>query len=237
MQAWRVSGLVAGLVLGVVGAARAQAPVELPPPDERRPVTGVVFDIRGIMAALPTAEGWVPSVPESPPLPGRGFGGEVGAHVFVASLGRSRIGLGAAAGVGRRSASPETPEQGVTPTPLQAAGISVTSQVRYLAPQVSLNFGHSRGWSYLSGGYGLAQVRSEATGKDGRLPLAVDTGWGRAINMGFGARWMRRPRLGFSVDLRWHRVAGGPGGTGGTGSSTARAGATLLNMAVGVAFR
>lgn len=234
MSVLRASGIVVGLLLGVVGVASAQAPLTLANPDERRPVTGVVFDIRGIMAALPTAEGWVPSVPESPPLPGRGFGGEVGGHVYLASLGRSRVGLGASAGLGRRSASADGPKDGATPTALQAAGISVTSQVRYLAPQVSLNFGHSRGWSYLSGGYGLAQVRSEATGKDGRLPLAVDTGWGRAINMGFGARWMRRSRLGFSVDLRWHRVAGG---SGGTGSSATRAGATLLNMAVGVAFR
>jgi len=234
MRGLRVCGLVAGLVLGVVSVARAQAPVDLPPPDERRPVSGVVFDVRGLMAALPTSEGWVPSVPESPPLPGRGFGGEAGAHVYVASLGQVRLGLGASAGIARRSASADAPKNGATPTPLQAAGITVTSQVRYVAPQLSLNFGHARGWSYLSGGYGMAQVRSEATATDGRPPQMVDTGWGRAINMGFGARWMRRPRLGFTLDLRWHRVAGG---SGGTGSSTARAGATLLNMAVGVAFR
>lgn len=226
--------LAVGLSLSLCEVAAAQAPLTLPPPDERRPVSGVVFDVRGLMAALPTSEGWVPSVPESPPLPGRGFGGELGAHVYTGALGRARIGVGASAGIGRRSASADAPEQGTTPTPLQAAGIAVTSQVRYLAPQVSLNFGHSRGWSYVSGGYGLAQVRSEATATDGRQPLAVETGWGRAINVGVGARWMRRPRVGFTVDLRWHRVAGG---TGDTGGAAARAGTTLLNMAVGVSFR
>jgi len=231
----RAALLALGLALGLTAraSAQAQAPLTLPPPDERPRVSGVVFDVRGLMAALPTGDGWVPAVPEGPTLPGRGFGGEVGGHVYVASLGPIRIGVGASAGMAGRSASPDSPKEGTTPTPLQAAGLTVATRVRYVAPQLSLNFGHSSGWSYVSGGYGLSQSRSEATATDGRPAQVVETDWGRAINVGFGARWMTRRHLGLSVDLRWHRVPGGAA----TGAASARAGATLLNMAVGVALR
>jgi hypothetical protein len=165
------------------GDAGAQSVVPGPPGP-------YVFDVRATTIGVTQAFGFYPAVPADILVPSRGFGVEAGGHVYVRSLGSARLGVGA--------------------TYLQVRGtvgdeVSVT--VRTVTPQVSVNFGTSRGWSYLSGGIGLAQVRGRYA-PEAREGEALDRGSGAfaAVNAGGGARWFIRPRLAITFDLRVHRL-------------------------------
>ena len=135
--------LVALLIASVPSRRSAQAP---------EPVGPYVVDFRGLMAGLPTQAGWMPPLPTDAVVPSRGFGLEGGAHVFPVRLGPARIGFGAALTVARGTAS-----AAVEGTP------DVVTRSTTFAPQLSFNFGHRLGWSYLSAGYGAAKVVSEAS--------------------------------------------------------------------------
>ena len=92
--------------------------------------------------------------------------------------GPARIGFGAALTFARGTATAT-----VEGTP------DVVTRSTTLAPQLSFNFGHRLGWSYLSAGYGAAKVVSEsATVGTGRRRRPTP-GWGGAMNVGGGARW------------------------------------------------
>jgi hypothetical protein len=205
-------------VLTLVLCAQAALAQSQTPAQE--PVGPFVVDARGLMAGLPTAAGWTPTVPAGTIVPSRGFGFDVGAHVYPASLGRVRLGLGAAMTFARGTA--KAVEEG---TP------DVVTRSSTFAPQVSFNFGHRLGWSYLSLGYGAAKVSSEAAAVGQLLPAVKAEGsWGGALNYGGGARWFLNDRVGFGFDIRWHRLSGRDATTG----SVAAPGATLFHMAVGV---
>jgi hypothetical protein len=84
----------------------------------------------------------------------------------------------------------------------------VTTKITTLAPQVSLNFGHSLGWSYLSAGLGQSRVKGEATPTTGTTTFTPsDSGHVKTINFGGGARWFMKDRLGFGFDLRWYKLS------------------------------
>jgi hypothetical protein len=128
-------------------------------------------------------------------LPGRGLGVSLGVHVYPARLGRVALGIGGELVVARSSRTLEPATAGGTPGP------TVDGRFSALSPQISLNFGSGRGWSYLSAGigWGAFTVEREAApvqSPDGRL---------RTINYGGGARWFAREHLAFSFDLRFHR--------------------------------
>ena len=167
----------------IPGETRAQ-PVAAGPPGP------YVFDVRATTMGVPQAFGFYPNVPTDILVPARGFGFEAGGHVYVGQLGPARLGLGAAFIQVRGT-----------------AGQQVAITTRTFAPQLSFNFGTSRGWSYLSGGLGLAQVR-------GRFDPLVDgdarsqgSGLFQAVNGGGGARWFIRSRVAFTIDLRMHRLS------------------------------
>lgn len=171
-----------GCVLAA-GDARAQSVVPGPPGP-------YVFDLRATTMGVTQAFGFYPDVPADILVPSRGFGVEAGGHVYVRRIGPARLGVGA--------------------TFMQVRGTTgdeVSITVRTVTPQVSLNFGTSRGWSYLSGGIGLAQVRGryapEALGGEA---LVRRSGAFAAVNAGGGARWFIRPRLAITFDLRVHRL-------------------------------
>jgi hypothetical protein len=80
-----------------------------------------------------------------------------------------------------------------------------------VTPQISFNFGTSDGWSYLSGGYGVAWINTTAEGTSAFLPagpltLSTKEGASRAANYGGGARWFIRPHLAVGFDVRFLRV-------------------------------
>jgi hypothetical protein len=138
-----------------------------------------VFDIRGAASGLPSTPLVVPGSQGA--VPTRGFGGSVGGHVYAFDLGPARIGAGVDVMVARGT----------------APGTQVT--LWSAAPQVSVNFGTSDGWSYLSAGVGTAHV-----GANPGLKARV-----RDINYGGGARWFLTPHWGIGFDVRIHQMAAG----------------------------
>jgi hypothetical protein len=97
------------------------------------------------------------------------------------------------------------------------------------SPEISLNFGHRNGWSYISGGmFGRSKLYLE------REDTPVSNAPYRAtINYGGGARWFIRQHVAFSVDFRWYSVAEQPAATG----IVAQPRTTLLVLSGGISFR
>jgi len=180
------------------------------------PIGRFVADLQVTSSGLPTAEGWTPAVPQGTEVPSRGIGLQGGAHVFLSQFRWGRLGLGAAWMIGRGSTSapgPEKPVAGQPPPPPAPAVIpDVATRISSVTPQVSLNFGHSLGWSYLSAGYGLTSVTSTRTAVPAGAVAAaapaatLESGKMGAINFGGGARWFINDRIGVGFDLRWHRL-------------------------------
>jgi hypothetical protein len=141
-----------------------------------------VFDARGAMSGVPTSVAFVPPDSTTATIPGRGFGGTMGAHVYAIRIGAGRLGFGADLMYVR----------GTT--------VDVTTTFSAVDPQVSFNFGTSDGWSYLSGGVGSARVSVEPAG----LSESV-----RAFNWGGGARWFLSPHVGIGFDIRVRHLAAG----------------------------
>ena len=102
---------------------------------------------------------------------------------------------------------------------------------RLVAPQVSFNFGSPRGWSYVSGGVGVATVTGRFQGRAELIDLEQQSGALLAYNVGAGARWFFLPRVAFTFDLRFHRYGAGGDGDAGTPSGS------VGSASVGVSFR
>ena len=204
---------IAALLMSTPAAA------QLSPPSTPGPY---VIDIRAPMSGLPSTSRFHPVLPANTLVPKRGFGLGVGGHVYVASLGVSRVGVGVdvlrVRGTAVTPVTPSTSTTGAGTSSSSGASLSTTGQIDVamtmtaVAPQLSFNFGTREGWSYLSGGYGVAQLRTEATGEQespltGRTTLVRDDGRSASINYGGGARWFIRDRVAVGFDLRFHRIA------------------------------
>jgi hypothetical protein len=135
-----------------------------------------VVDLRGVTSGLPTTAALYPDLTFQNAVPSRGFGFDVGAHVYRFHLGAARLGLGANYLRVRGT----------------AADARVTMQV--FAPQLSFNFGSANGWSYLSAGAGPVRVQGDSK---------FDT---RSLNAGGGARWFTNNHLAIGFDIRLHRL-------------------------------
>ena len=170
------------------------------------PLGRFVVDLRGASAALPTVEGWTPVVPAGTVAPSRSLGIEVAAHVYPLRLRLLAIGLGASWLVAGGTTRPAPLTTGTTPaTP---ALPELTTRLRSFAPQLSLNFGHALGWSYLSAGLGQSTVTSEASAVSVvALPARLEAEGVKTLNFGGGARWFINDHLGVGFDLRWHKLS------------------------------
>lgn len=173
-----------------------------------------VLDIRGVTSPVPEEPVFYPTLDTTALVPSRGFGLDAGAHVYLFNLGGARIGVGldavnvraitrpppAAAGTGGTGT-----ETGTTTTARQ----QVQTDVRLFAPQISFNFGTRDGWSYVSAGYGTAEVvtKTAVVNPARRQSERVD-----ALNVGGGARWFFMSHLAFGFDVRLHRVGAGTAG-------------------------
>jgi hypothetical protein len=148
-----------------------------------------VIDVRGATSGLPEAFGFYPTLPEGTLVPARGFGIDVGAHVYFGRLGPGRIGAGA--------------------NFVQVRGTAVTTSAtaRFIAPQVSINFGTSEGWSYISGGVGTAQIEGRVNGDTIDSASTQNTGVTMATNFGGGARWFFTSHVAVGFDIRLHSIA------------------------------
>ena len=222
-------------MLCLVSASHAEAQLAAPAPPG--PYT---IDARGAISGLPVAGAFYPSAPAGTNVPGRGPGIDVGAHVYPWQLGIARLGFGAALLRTRGSASPalsssdDDDDEPIDATP------DVEMTLTVLAPQLSFNFGTAAGWSYLSVGVGRARIASgtsafgDATSEGGMTPAGeVNTGFRHSVNIGAGARWFAKPRLGVSFDLRVHMISAGKAGE--TRPGTPRA--TVTVGSVGISIR
>ena len=158
-------------------------------------------------------------------LPTRTFGLSGGAHVYPI---RRKVSLGVGGNVvfvrGRRAIdiTVEGAEQ-----PVQ--GPVVRRNFTTFSPEISLNFGHRNGWSYISGGmFGRSQLyvdREDAP--------ATTTTYRSTINYGGGARWFTTNHVAFSVDFRWYSVDEQPAAAG----IVAQPRTTLLILSGGISFK
>lgn len=167
----------------------------------REPIGRFVLDLRAASAGLPAIEGWTPTVPENTQVPARALGFEAGAHVYFLRLPGITFGVGATYLTAKGTSSPPELPAG-TPQTIP----EVSTRLRSLAPQLSMNFGHSLGWSYLSVGLGRTRVESEASSVEGITFTPRDSDWVRTLNYGGGARWFINDHVGVGFDLRWHTL-------------------------------
>jgi hypothetical protein len=164
--------------------------------------------VRGALGGFPRDTVFFPSVPSGTVVPTRGFGLELGGHVYLFGLGPARIGIGASVFRVHHQTSPADPPDppaGTSTPPPPRTVPDVDATLTTLAPQVSFNFGTADGWSYLSAGYGRAQVN---TATSGTATAAVrESGPLSSINVGGGARWFRSPHLAVGFDVRFHLLS------------------------------
>ena len=213
-----------GLLLPLSSAAQTEAP---PGP--------YTIDIRGAIGSLPQDGSFFPPAPSGTPIPTGGVGVDIGGHIYLFHLGPARLGLGVNVFRVGAEASPRAPTSGSGPPTVP----QVKTRVQILTPQLSFNFGSSRGWSYLSAGVGQTAVRTAtsefATGSGSETPTTPartrDTAALQTINVGGGARWFNTAHLAFSFDVRFHKARGRTKG----GVSTVPA--TLVTASAGISLK
>ena len=197
-----------------------------------------VVDLRGATVSLPQDAAFFPDIPSSTAVPSRGYGMDVGAHVYVLQLGPARLGIGGMLLRARGTASPGDPDEDEEPSP---TGLATTPDVASLlttfGPQISMNFGSRAGWSYLSAGIGRARMSTRASrfvdeddDDDVTAAQLIEHRSRSSLNFGGGARWFTRQRLAVSFDVRFHIIGAG-------GEEPATPGKTLLAASVGVSLR
>jgi len=160
------------------------------------PIGRFVVDARGVIAPYPEGnEVAVPRGLQAADLPARGFGLQVGGDVFLVRWRVATLGVGAHWLWTQGTQDPQTAEDGTT------VGTETTTRMTAFSPQVSLNFGSGRGWSYVSGGLGATKrsVSSPTQEEDGA--------WAPDLHVGGGARWIFADHLGVGFDVRLHSTA------------------------------
>jgi hypothetical protein len=189
-----------GMLLGLAPATRALAqPVDAPPGP-------FAIDARvALPAYAPTDAQAVAIGLEKAQLPKRGIGVDVGVTVYPLRRGGFALGLGVnyLSTSGKQTAT--TAALATDPNALENAP-EIKTTFKAFTPQLSLNFGTRRGWSYLSGGVGTSRRDIEQTAGTPTVPDADPTPRIRTINYGGGARWFASAHLAFGFDLRWYRL-------------------------------
>jgi hypothetical protein len=130
-------------------------------------------------------------------LPRQIRGLDVGGHIYPVR-GKVTLGIGAhllRVGATQTPGEPEGtpgPDTPITPGRLQVTGV---------VPQLSLNFGTNRGWSYVGAGAGFSRLEAGRAEADLAASPALLT-----LNLGGGARWFVSERVAFTFDVRFYKV-------------------------------
>ena len=210
----------AGFVLilgGVLSSAPAAAQGVPAPPGP------YVVDVRGVSSGLPQDAAFLPSLVAEISAPSRGNGFDIGGHLYFGRLGGARLGFGANfVSVRGKEVRERTTSSTTTPAPTATPTVQVT--MRAIAPQVSLNFGTADGWSYLSVGAGITQVRARAIDL---VDARRDSGSVMTINAGAGARWFVKRRLAVGFDARLYRL----------GKTATMSSSMLFSISAGISLR
>ena len=164
-------------------------------------------DLHAASVGLPTAEGWIPvPVLGDTPLPGRGLGVSGGATVYPFKLGITTIGVGMAVSAGKGTGDALAITTGSGSTAVTTATPIFRTHAVNIIPQLSINFGHKLGWSYLSAGIGTTRIAASADATATLPRVTLPETWNQALNFGGGARWFMKPRLGASFDVRFIKL-------------------------------
>jgi hypothetical protein len=128
-------------------------------------------------------------------LPSRLNGFAFGGSVYPLRGRSMAIGIGAEGMFGR----------GITPIAGSTGGPALLAQtyISGVAGEISANFGHRDGWSYISSGAGPMRIDSFL----GDAPLAVPPGK-LTINFGGGARWFIYTHVAIGFDVRFYLTRG-----------------------------
>jgi hypothetical protein len=164
-------------------------------------------DVRGVTSPVPEQPVFYPPFDRTALIPGRGFGLDLGVHVYLLDLGAARLGIGADVFYVRARTEPLAPTPASGDSALApSVGQRVQTDLRLLAPHVSFNFGSREGWSYLSAGLGTADVVTRTAGV---LSGRRQSSRLNAINVGGGARWFIKSHLAVGFDVRLHNIGSG----------------------------
>jgi hypothetical protein len=214
-----LSSSVLGALVTVLAAAPAFAQQPLP----ETPLPAFVVDARGVFAGLghdATTAGELTLTPDQ--LPGRGLGGVIDVTFFPLR------GHGKALGIGGEGLLAFGSGQ-----PLDSKGLPfgpvLHRRVQNLSGQISLNFGHRDGWSYLTGGLGPLQFLTYGGDTAPADPPAITM----TQNFGGGARWFVKRRLAFNLDVRFYLTR--PANS--TVTSAGRARQRVLVLSAGISIR
>jgi hypothetical protein len=209
------------LVLGTVSPAAAQ---------QVEPIGMFVADVRGTLARFKqdgAIASFVGVTPED--LPTRGLGLALGAHLYPLRKGRVTLGIGGEILWARDSRTGEAPDPPAVPPAVPVPPPpTVTTRLSSIAPHLSLNFGHGEGWSYVSGGIGLATLSAERDD----VP-AADADSTRMTHYGGGARWFTSPHLAFTFDVRFYAINGRPA----AGTTPEFPKSRMMVISVGASFK
>jgi hypothetical protein len=178
--------------LAIAASATAQPKEPIPP---------FAVDIRGAFArhkAEPSVASDLGVTPAN--LPSRSLGLVAGAHVYPLRSKRVTLGLGGNVVMARGSAALDI----VDPTTMVTTkSPTVRRHFTAFSPEISLNFGHRNGWSYVSGGvFGRSKLYVDLADAP-----ATNTPYRKTLNYGGGARWFTAEHVALSVDFRWYSVA------------------------------
>ena len=211
----RAAGLI--LVLAALLSSTAAAAQGVPAPPGP-----YVVDVRGVSSGLP--QGAVFLLPGAADLsvPSRGNGFDVGGHIYAGRFRGARLGFGANLVSARGKAVPPRTTSSIGDDPEGPPAVSVT--LRTIAPQISLNFGTTDGWSYLSAGAGITEVRARTIDV---VEASRNSGSLLTINAGGGARWFVKRRLGVGFDVRLYRL----------GKTDTMSSSMLFSIAAGISLR
>lgn len=216
MMRKRHTAFVALLMLAASQRALAQ------PPSPR--IGPFVIDVRGAFPSFPADAPLANSRGlNATDLPGVGIGIDLGAHLYLFRWRVVTLGVGGEVLVSRaHSASVVVGDQ--------VYQREVTERFTSAAPQISLNFGSSKGWSYLSAGLGQS---TWSIVPDAAQPLLADEERLKTLNFGGGARWFSKQHLAFTFDVRFYAINPGTSEPGYPGSPRTR----LLVISAGVSVR
>ena len=213
------------LAFALVVLAGHSAFAQDPPP----PLPRIVVDLQGLVPVFPNDS---QQLADSRPvdavrrlsvseLPGAGWGGRAGAHVYFLKYRAMTVGIGGEVTRGTSTSKPAGPSSGL---------VAVDERLLGIASQVSANFGSGHGWSYLSGGIGRSRWSLHPAGAGDTV---ADTESLPTANYGGGARWFAKAHLAFSLDVRLYEIQPGSSFGGRPGSPRTR----LFVMGAGISLK
>jgi hypothetical protein len=140
-------------------------------------------------------------------LPGRNWGVAVGGTIYPFRLGPITFGVGASITTAKGKGESLTIVTGSGANAITRVTPIVRTGITNVAPQLSMNFGHKLGWSYISAGYGRSKVTSSADALGTTPEDIVPAAWNAALNFGGGAKWFMKPHLGAGFDVRFVKLS------------------------------